>query len=206
MIDACIKSIGETVALIRRNHPDTNIVLVGVGSNADWSGEFDSWQSAREIANIDAGIDRFNIGLRKLAAADRRIYFLDDSAWFRSLWGQRDDHGRPFYKTVHLSPGWAITNTSGDDPHNAVVSDSHAGVVSNTLWTQHLVASLNAAFGLHIEPITNAEVIDFLRPSFQAADTTSASSHERIKEPGQLPRNVQMGSDVRQRTSARQAQ
>lgn len=175
LINACVGAIGETVALIRKRHPDTYIVLVGMLSNADWSVEFDNWQSAREMANIDAGLDRFDNGLRKLAAADRHIYFLDDRAWFRSLWGTRDERGRPLYKTVRLSPGWAITNTSGDDPHNAVVSDGHAGVVWNTLWTQHLVTSLNAAFGLHLKPITDAEVIGFLQPSFNVSARSDLS-------------------------------
>ncbi|MEX3951282.1 SGNH/GDSL hydrolase family protein [Paraburkholderia sp. EG287B] len=181
VIDACIKSIGEAVALIRKYHPDTYVVLVAGGSDADWPGEFDSWQSAREIANIDAGIDRFTNDLRALAAADHHVYVLDFGLWFSTLWGNRDDHGRPNYKTVHLGPGWAITNTSGDDPHNTFLSDTHAGVVWNTLWAQHLVASLNAAFGLHIKPITDAEVVDFLRPSFGAAATTSVTSQEAVK-------------------------
>ena len=169
VINVCIDAIGQAVTLIRRHHPDTYVVLVGVLSNADSSDKFDNWQSAREMANIDAGLDLFDNGLRKLAAADRHVYFLDDRAWFRSLWGTRDDQGRPLYKTVHLSPGWAITNTSGDDPHNAVVADGHCGVVWNTLWAQHLVTSLNAAFGLHLKPITDAEVIGFLQPSFAAS-------------------------------------
>jgi len=144
-------------------------------SNADWSIEFDNWQSAKEIANIDAGMNLFANGMRKLAATNRHVAFLDDRAWFSSLWGTRDDRGRPLYKTVHLSPGWAITNTSGDDPHNAVLSDGHAGVVWNTLWAQHLVTFLNAAFGLHIKPITDAEVIDFLQPSFTASARSASS-------------------------------
>ncbi|MEX3916274.1 SGNH/GDSL hydrolase family protein [Paraburkholderia sp. BR10872] len=179
-INACIKSIGEAVALIQKYHPDTYVVLVTGGSDADWPGEFNSWQSAREIANIDAGIDRFNNGLRALAAANRHVHVLDAGLWFRSLWGNRDDHGRPNYKTVHLGPGWAITNTTGDDPHNTYLSDTHAGVVWNTLWAQYLVTSLNAAFGLHIKPITDAEVVDFLRPSFRAADTPSATRQEAV--------------------------
>lgn len=130
--------------------------------------KFDNWQSAREMTNIDAGLDLFDNGLRKLAAADRHVYFLDDRVLFRSLWGERDDRGRPLYKTLHLSPGWAVTNTSGDDPHNALVADGHCGVVWNTPWAQHLVTSLNAAFGLHLKPITDAEVIGFLQPSFAA--------------------------------------
>ncbi|GAB7525413.1 SGNH/GDSL hydrolase family protein [Paraburkholderia sp. 2C] len=168
LINGCVEAIGETVALIHKRHPQTNVVLVGVLSNADWAVEFDSWQSAQAIANIDAGMDVFDNGLRKIAAANRHVYFLDDRAWFRSLWGARDEQGRPLYKTVRLSPGWAVTNSSGDDPHNSVLSDGHAGVVWNTLWAQHLVASLNAAFGLHLTPITDAEVAGFLEPSFAA--------------------------------------
>ncbi|WP_321814272.1 MULTISPECIES: SGNH/GDSL hydrolase family protein [unclassified Paraburkholderia] len=166
LIDACVNSIGKAVALIRKRHPDTHIVLVGILSNADWSVEFDSWRSGVSIANIDAGLDRFDNGLRKLASSDRHILFLDDRAWFRGLWGERDEHGLPNYKTVRLAPGWAITNTSGNDPHNAVLSDSHAGVVWNALWTQHLVASLNTAFGMTLKPISDDEVIAFLKPAF----------------------------------------
>lgn len=166
--DACVATIGNAVALIRRRHPETNIVLVGVLSNADSSENFDNWQSGRAMANIAAGLDRFDDGLRKLAAGDRHVYFLDDRAWFRNLWGQRDDRGRPLYKTVHLSRGWAITNTSGDDPHNALVADGHGGVVFNVLWAQHLVDSLNTAFGLHLKRISDAEAIRFLDPSFRS--------------------------------------
>ncbi|WP_028213146.1 SGNH/GDSL hydrolase family protein [Paraburkholderia mimosarum] len=173
LVNGCIEAIGEAVALIRKHHPNTYVVLVGVLSNADWSAEFGNWQSAKEIANIDAGMDLFDNGLRKLASADRYVYFLDDRAWFRSLWGARDDQGRPLYRTVHLSPCWAITNTSGDDPHNAVVSDGHAGVVWNTLWAQHLLMSLNIAFNLHIKPISDAEVISFLQPSFAAGEQSA---------------------------------
>ena len=180
LVNGCIEAIGEAVALIRKHHPDTYVVLVGVLSNADWSAEFGNWQSAKEIANIDAGMDLFDNGLRKLASADRYVYFLDDRAWFRSLWGTRDHQGRPFYKTVYLSPGWAITNTSGDDPHNAVVSDGHAGVVWNTLWAQHLVTSLNVAFGLHIKPIADAEVISFLQPSFAVGAQSAPSIRQNL--------------------------
>jgi len=174
-VNASLSAIGKTVALIRRQHPDTYIVLVGVLNNADSSFEFHSWQSGSEMANIDAGMDLFDNGLRKLAAEDQHIYFLDDRAWFRSMWGARDNQGRPRYKTVHLSPGWAITNTSGDDPHNAALSDGHAGVVWNALWTQHLVTSLNAAFGLHLKPITDSEVIGFLQPSFASSTQSDVS-------------------------------
>jgi len=166
VIDTCVATIGRTVSLIRKRHPDTYVVVVGVPNTADWPDELGSWQSARETANIKAGLDRFDNGLHKLAAADRDVYFLDDRAWFRGLWGSRDDHGFPHYKTVRLSPGWAITHTIGDDPHNAVVADGHAGVVLNVLWAQHLINVVNSAFGLTLRPITDDEVVRFLQPNF----------------------------------------
>jgi hypothetical protein len=198
LINACIGAIGESVALIRKQHPDTYIALVGVLNNADWSVDFNNWQSAKEITNIDAGMDRFDNGLRKLAAENRHVAFFDDRDWFRSLWGKRDDQGRPLYKTVHLSPGWAITNTSGDDPHNAVLSDGHAGVVWNTLWAQHLVTSLNAAFGLHFKPITDGEVIDFLQPSFTASARSVSSLPTSFPSRTEAQPAVRTSSDWRE--------
>lgn len=166
LINACVAAIGNAVALVRRHHPDTYVALVGILTDADTSEGFERWKSARAMANIESGLDRFDDGLRKLAATDRHICFFDDRAWFRNLWGARDARGRPLYRTVHLSAGWAITDSSGDDPHNAVVADGHAGVVWNTLWAQSLVTSLNTAFGLHLAPITDTEVVTFLQRSF----------------------------------------
>ncbi len=168
VIEACLDEVGEAVALIRKQHPDTYILLVGVISDLDWSADFNKWQSAREVANINAGLDLYDRGLRKLAATDKHVAFLDDRAWFERLWGSRDGEGRPAYKTVHLAPGWNITNKSGDEPHNAVLADGHPGVVWNALWAQNLVTVLNAAFGLKIKLITDAELSEFLRPSFAA--------------------------------------
>jgi hypothetical protein len=167
-ISACAKAVGDAVALIRERHPDTYIALIGILSNADWSVDFERWQSAKEIANITSGLDRFDNALRKLAATDRHIAFFDDRAWFADLWGTRDAEGRPAYKTVRFAPGWEVTNTSGDDPHNAIIADGHAGVAWNALWAQNLVNKLNASFGLHIRPIEDAEVVRFLEPSFAA--------------------------------------
>ncbi|GJH06432.1 SGNH/GDSL hydrolase family protein [Paraburkholderia terrae] len=174
LIDNCIAAIGEAVALIRKRHPDTDVVLLEAIGDANWSGDVDNPQFARALANVVASIDRFDNGLRKLAAADRHVHFFDDRPWSSRLWGARDEKGRPANKPVRLAPGWIITNTIGDDPHNAVLADNHAGVVWNTLWAQYLVTSLNAALGLHIKPITDDEVIGFLQPAF-AASARSAS-------------------------------
>ena len=109
---------------------------------------------------LDIWMNGLPVGYWEVSRGAERLAYCDD--WVA------DEQGRPLYKTVRLAPGWAITNSSGDDPHNSVLSDGHAGVVWNTLWAQHLVTSLNAAFGLHLTPITDAEVIGFLEPSFAA--------------------------------------
>ncbi|MEP9322585.1 SGNH/GDSL hydrolase family protein [Paraburkholderia phymatum] len=174
LIDACTRAIGDAVTLIRKRHPDTYVVLVEAIGDANWTGDYDNPHFASHLANVVAGIDRFDNGLRKLAAADRHVYFLDDRPWLNALWGARDDRGRPLNKTLHMAPGWAITMTLGDDPHNAVLADGHAGVVWNALWAQHLVTALNAAFGFRFKPITDDEVIAFLQPAFTASERSAA--------------------------------
>ncbi|MCK0195793.1 SGNH/GDSL hydrolase family protein [Ancylobacter sp. 6x-1] len=168
-IKACVDAIARATALIRERHPDTRIVLVGILNNADWSEEFPNWHSGEAIANIEAGMDMYDEGLKALAAGDPHILFFDNRAWFRNLWGTRDARGLPDYKTLQLAPGWAITNTSGNDPHNAVLADAHAGVAWNALWAQSLVAAMNKTFGLDIRPITDSEIMSFLGPSFARA-------------------------------------
>ncbi|MBN3766812.1 SGNH/GDSL hydrolase family protein [Burkholderia sp. Ac-20365] len=175
LIDACTRAISEAVGLIRKRHPDTYVVLVEAIGDANWTGDPNNPQLVKAVANVDAGIDRFDSGLRKLAAADRHVYFFDDRPWLDSLWGSRDDKGRPLNKTLRLAPGWDITMTMGDDPHNAILADNHAGVVWNTLWAQHLVTTLNGAFGLHLRPITDDEVIGFLQPAFTASARSASS-------------------------------
>lgn len=170
LIDACTQAVSEAITLIRKHHPDTYVVVAQATGDGNWTGNYNDPHVTSQLANVVAGIDRFDNGMRKLAAADHHVYFLDDRPWLTRLWGARDAQGRPVDKTLHLAPGWAITMTLGDDPHHAVLADGHAGVVWNALWAQHFVNELNAAFGFHFKPITDDEVIAFLQPSFTASE------------------------------------
>jgi hypothetical protein len=163
-ITACIDHVRAAIALIHARHPQTRIVVVGVLNNADWPPWFDRWQSAAAIANIDKGLDAFDTPLRQLAAADPRIAFFDDRAWFAALWGRRAPDGRPTaYRTVTRGLPLSVTLTQGDDPRHAVLMDGHAGLVWNALWTQSLVELLRTEFGAPIPAISDAELAAFVR-------------------------------------------
>lgn len=164
----CTEQIGRAVALIHASHPKTRILLVGITNTADDPDKFDRWQSAAETANIRTALDAFNGAVRGLAKGDPRLAFFDDFAWFDERWGGRDAKGKPAYRTVSIGSALRITNTAGDEPHNAMVADLHPGVALNTLWAQSLVARLNEAFGLKLTPISDAEVVRFLTPLFDS--------------------------------------
>ncbi|MBU2407944.1 MAG: hypothetical protein KKC79_04755 [Gammaproteobacteria bacterium] len=163
-IDYCSEQIGDAIALIRKSHPTTHILLVGIGNEADDPGNFERWQSVSESANIRSALDRFNGEIRRLAETSPGVAFFDDSAWFRQLWGARDAQGKPDYRTVDVGAGIRVTNTVGDDPHNALLEDRHAGLVWNALWAQALVERLREAFQLPLTPIANDELAQFLQP------------------------------------------
>ncbi len=162
MIDACVSAIRATVARIHALQPRLRIVLVGIFDESHWTKYLDRWQTASEIANIDAGLDRFDDALRSIASHDPRIAFFDDRAWFQKLWGGRDARGVPAYRALSIA-GMRVTNTSGDDPGNAVLSDGHAGLVWNTLWAKALVELLNARFDVTLQPLTDAEIAAFIQ-------------------------------------------
>jgi hypothetical protein len=164
LIDGCLANIGEAVKQIRRAHPRTRIVLVGIFNEANWSEDTDKWRSAREIANIDAGLDRFDNGLRKLADADPAIAFFDDRAWFAGKWGSRDADGKPAYHDVVIGRGFHVHNTTGDHPSNSALVDGHSGAVWHALWAQSMVELLNEKFGLGIRPIQESEIVALLDP------------------------------------------
>lgn len=162
MIDACVSDIRTTVARIHALQPHLRIVLVGIFDEAHWTKYLDRWQTAAEIANIDAGLDAFDDALRSIASHDPRIAFFDDRAWFQRLWGGRDAQGVPAYRALSIA-GMRVTNTSGDDPGNAVLADGHAGLVWNTLWAKALVELLNTEFDVGLEPLTDAEIAAFIQ-------------------------------------------
>jgi hypothetical protein len=57
-----------------------------------------------------------------------------------------------------------VTNSNGDEPHNALLADDHAGLVFNALWAQSLVARLREAFALPLTPIGDDELARFVLP------------------------------------------
>jgi len=160
-IDGCVLAIRETVARIHAVQASMRVVLVGIFDESHWTKYLDRWQSAAEIANIGKGLDRFDQALRSIASADPRIAFFDDRAWFHGYWGGRDARGVPAYRTVTVG-GMRVTNTSGDDPGNAVLADGHAGLVWNALWAQAMVDLLNAEFDAGISPLTDTDVATFI--------------------------------------------
>lgn len=161
-IDGCVSHIRAAVALIHARHPQTRIVVVGILNNADWPPLFERWQSAAALANIGQGLDAFDTPLRQLAAADPRIAFFDDRAWFAQRWGGRGPDGRPAYKALSAGLPLTVTMSQGDDPHHAVLKDGHAGMVWNALWAQSLVALLRSEFDLPLATISDAEVAAFV--------------------------------------------
>ncbi|MDR6538264.1 SGNH/GDSL hydrolase family protein [Variovorax soli] len=160
----CAREIGAAVASIHARHRSTRILLVGIGNEADDPANFDRWQSATETRNIRIALDGFNAAIRHLADGDARLAYFDDLAWFQDHWGSRDAEGKPDYKAVEMGPELRVTNTIGDDPHNALLADRHAGLVWNALWAQALVARLREAFDLPITPIADEELRRFVEP------------------------------------------
>lgn len=165
-IQQCADWILQAVDLVRRSHPQTRFVLVGILDNSDWPPYFGRWITERERENISSALDVFDSALRTIADRDSRIVFFDDRAWFRRTWGERDENGKPAFRNVSLGGRATVTNnTQGDEPINAVVADGHAGVVWNALWAQQYVALLNSAFGLNIPAISTEEIARFVDPS-----------------------------------------
>lgn len=137
----CVEAIARATHALQRAQPALRIVLVGLFNNAHWPPHHDRFRSPDELARIDRAIDRFDIGLRALAAEAGTVDVFDDRAWFNGHWGGRDGEGRPAYRTVRHK-GLRVTNTGGDEPTNAVVADGHAGTVWNRLWAGALLEML----------------------------------------------------------------
>ena len=162
-VQSCMARFRESVAMIRSNHPQTHIVLVGSFDESNDPGNLDHWQSAREIGNIALMFDAFDAGLRAIVAQDPNASFFDDRAWFHRMWGSRDAQGRPAYKTVAIGPTLRVTNTMGDEPSHALLCDDHAGLVWNVLWAQALVRHLHDVAKMPVTPISDAEVERLVR-------------------------------------------
>lgn len=160
----CVDQIQRAITLIHASHPATRILVVGIANEADDAAYHDRFLSATESANITRALRAFNDGLQKLAESSPDTAYFDDDAWFVARWGARNAEGKPNYKTVTIGDGFNVTNSAGDDPHNALLNDHHAGLVWNTLWAQSLVVRLRDAFQLPLTPISDDEVKQFLLP------------------------------------------
>ena len=160
----CTSRISEAMTLLRRHEAGLRFLVVGLPNEIDDPGQFENFRSAAEIANIDQALDRFNHALRALAEATPGAAYFDMDAWFRQLWGARSADGLPTYRTVTVGGSFEVANTAGDEPHNALLGDHHAGLVWNALWTQAFVQRLRDAFGLPLTPIGDQELWRYLQP------------------------------------------
>ena len=162
-IDAATACIAGATASIRRRHAKTRIVLVGIFDNSDAPPLHPRWQTAQETANIRAALDHFDAALRQMTRTDPNMAFFDDRAWFHDRWGFRDGHGKPAYEPLVLAERITIRHGVGDAPEHTALADGHAGLVVNTLWCQSLTQLMAEQLHLPIQPITDTEVVDYLR-------------------------------------------
>ena len=157
-IEACVAHIDAAVRTLRKAHPDTRLVLVGIFNNAHWVNLLSKWHDPVALGRIDAGMDLFDAGLRGIATRVGRAAFFDDRAWFASRWGGRDAMGAPAYQSLALRPGLVVSNTKGDTWNHCSLADGHNGSVWNALWAQSLVALAHRDLQMPVSPIRPDEV------------------------------------------------
>ena len=160
-VAGCADAVAGTVALLRQHAPTLRFVLVGVLNDADTMANRERWRSGVEQQRITAGLDGFDAVLRGLSAADPRIAFFDDRAWFAKRWGSRDAQGLPAYRVWRMADGFEVRHVDCDEPGCSVLADGHAGMMWNVLWAQALVDLLNDRFALGIPRIDDAEAARF---------------------------------------------
>lgn len=166
-IASCVRDIHQSVVALRARYPGLRIVLVGIFDNSNWVPYLDRWRNPAMVANISRGLDVFDHALKNMAEEDPGIAFFDDRAWFADHWGARDARGGAAYSELAVGDFLHVSNTAGDEPHNAVLRDGHAGTAWNAEWARSLVELLNSRFHLGIAPITEAEVIAMVRTQRQ---------------------------------------
>lgn len=162
VIEAGLQRYREAIALIRRTHPQTHIVLVNAFEDSQEPEVLDRWQSGAEIRNIARMYDDYDAGLRAIVAAVPHTSLFDDRAWFRQQWGSRDANGKPAFRTVSVGP-LRVTHSVGDAPVHSMLADNHNGLVWNVLWAQALVRHVHDVAGLPVTPISDAEVERLVR-------------------------------------------
>ena len=166
-VDACLSAIDLVLRQLVDVQPELRVLLVGVLDNVDWprrSGDYADPEARRRIA---AMLDRFDDGLRALAANSPNRAFFDDRAFYRHLVGGRAEDGAPAYRRVPVrhadgTIAWWVDFAEGDDPGNLYLADGHAGTVLNAHWAQALAAVMKGEFDAPITPILDAERDAFL--------------------------------------------
>ena len=164
-INAGVHYIAEAVRMIREKHKRVRIVLVGLFEEPNSVPLVKHWQSKEETARIREVLDFFDGRLQGLASSDPNIIFVDDRGWWKEYWGNRDEEGKPHFRSVSLGGKVAIAHTQGNHPQNMVLEDGHAGTVTNGLFARHMVRRINNAFGLGLSPLLDSEIADLADPS-----------------------------------------
>jgi hypothetical protein len=174
VIDFCSREIARSIAHIHARHPGVRVVVVGIvedTADTDYTKELRS-VSAR--ANMQAAIARFNGSLQRVVESAGNAALFDDTAWSARHWGAQTspDELDPV-ATVEIGGKLKVTNTRGDDPHNALLGDDHGGLAVNALWAQSLVVLLREAFHLPLTPISDEEVASFVLPLVDGTDAST---------------------------------
>jgi hypothetical protein len=151
--------------------------------NVDWPRNADRFADAGQRARIAAVLDRFDAGLRAIAAAAPGRAFFDDRAFFRALLGQRTPDGVPAYRAIPVrdasgAVAFEVAFAEGDAMTNLYLADGHAGTVLNAHWAQAFAHALHRDLGLPVTPISDAERDAFLVELHTAHGKLAASRPE----------------------------
>ena len=159
-MDRCLAHISAAVTLLQQRHPDTHLLLIGIFNNAHWTAYLDRWQDPAQLRRIDQGLDHFDQGLQAIVERDsKHLSFYSDRAAFRTLWGDRDDQGRPAYRTLSFGPV-KVQMSQGDAPGHAILADGHVGSLWNLAWAQGLLGHVHRQWGWTPTPFTAAEMAE----------------------------------------------
>ena len=105
-----------------------------------------------QVARFHTAITQVNAGLKSMAA-HQGIGFFDPVDGAAAMIAQRQQGSCLMVGQV------CITITYGDEPHNAVLADGHAGTVVSGLLANMLVRQFNHLFGTHISQLSDDEVL-----------------------------------------------
>ena len=164
VIVRCTRRIAESMSMLRERQPGLRFLVIGLDNPANDPSNADKFRSAVQMQNLRVALARFNASLREMIDNTPGAAYFDQDAWFHGLWGDRDAQGQPRYRAVTIGNGFKVTNTKGDDPHNVLLDDGHAGTVTNALLLQAIIGRMREAFGIPVTPIGDDELWRYLQP------------------------------------------